>query len=150
MCIRLVVELEVDPLEHEVLEGESDDPRLPERLARGEPARAAVGAVLASIPEEQAVEDLVVLVSAADLDGVAAELREEVLRLPGEVAALQRVRVDGTLGAIARGTVGPAGGERVDAADSPLQGSKASRVADVQTHLVRVLEPVVGLLHGSG
>src|SRR5207249_10662510 len=110
--------------------------------------RAAIRAVLASIPEEQAVEDLVVLVPAAELDGVVAELREEVFRLPREVGALQGVLVDRALGAVADGAVGPARGEGVHAADPPLQGAEACRVADVQAHFVRVLEPIVGLVHG--
>src|SRR5262249_59278090 len=116
-------------VEGEAGEIESDDPGLRECLAGREPVRAAVRAVLAAIPEEQPVEDLIALVAAADLDGVVTERGEEILRLPREVAALERVLVDGPLGAVAGGTVGPAGCGGIQAPPPPLHGSEAPPVA---------------------
>src|SRR5262249_27357930 len=95
--VGMVVVLEVDALDREVLRGDPEDPRLLAGSARGDPAAAAAGAVLASIPEEQAVGDLVVLVAAAELEAVEAEVREEVARSPVEVAALERVRARGAV-----------------------------------------------------
>src|SRR5262245_49519312 len=138
-------------LEENISELESYDPRFAKRLPGSEPVRTALSVVLRSIPEEETVEDLVVLVACADLQGVEAELGEQVARTPGDVAAFQGVGVVVDLVPVGRGRVDTAAREREDAADATLERAVPPGIVErIQTDLVGRLEPLVSLVHGSG
>ena len=128
-----------------------DDSRLAERLARCEPARAALASVLPAVPEEQAIENLIVLVAATDLERIEAEAGKQVSRLPFEVAAFQRVLVVVDLALVGDRRIDAAAGERKHATDASRERAVLARVVDtIETDLVGGLEPFVSLIDGSG
>src|SRR5262249_6524189 len=145
----VIVVLEVHALEHEICDVESHDCGFSKGLPGGEPARAPVSAVLPSVPEEETIEDLVVLVASADFHGIEAETGKKVSRVPCEVGAFQSVLVVVDIAPVGGGGVDAASREGEHAADASLERAVRSGIVEgVQTNLVGGLEPLVRLVDG--